>query len=79
MDEDPVTGTAAGSLGGYLAYVNDLPGEGDRRRFLIEQGAEVGRPGQVEIELQLMGHAVSEVWVGGNAVRTFKGKITIPR
>lgn len=79
VDEDPVTGTAAGSLGGYLAYVNDLPGEGNRRRFLIEQGAEVGRPGQVEIELQLIGHSVSEVWVGGNAVRTFKGKITIPR
>ncbi len=79
IDEDPVTGTAAGSLGGYLAYINDLPGEGDRRRFLIEQGAEVGRPGQVEVELQLVGHSVSEVWVGGMAARSLEGKITIPK
>jgi PhzF family phenazine biosynthesis protein len=79
VDEDPVTGTAAGSLGGYLAYINDLPGEGDRRRLFVEQGAEVGRAGQVEVELQLVGQAVSEVWVGGKAVRTLKGRIAVPR
>lgn len=78
VDEDPVTGTAAGSLGGYLAYAGRLP-EGDAgRSFLIEQGSEVGRPGLVEVELELRGESVTEVWVGGNAVVAFEGEMRHP-
>lgn len=78
VDEDPVTGTAAGSLGGYLAYINYLPPGDDRRRFFVEQGAEVGRPGLVEVELQLVGQSVAEVWIGGRAVVAFEGEVRIP-
>jgi trans-2,3-dihydro-3-hydroxyanthranilate isomerase len=76
VDEDPVTGTAAGSLGGWLAYVNRLPGEGEKRRFRLLQGEEMSRPGQVEVELQLAGHSVVETWVGGKAVRSLDGMIS---
>ncbi len=78
IDEDPVTGTAAGSLGGYLAYINYLPEGSDKRRFLVEQGVEVGRPGRIQVELQLVGQSVTEVWVGGRAAAAFKGEIQIP-
>ncbi len=78
VDEDPVTGTAAGSLGGYLAYINLLPGEGEKRRFRLAQGEEVGREGRVEVELQLVGQSVVETWVGGTAVRTLEGTLQLP-
>ncbi|MFC1544003.1 PhzF family phenazine biosynthesis protein [Gemmatimonadota bacterium] len=78
VDEDPVTGTAGGSLGGYLAYINYLPEGGDLRRFAVEQGVEVGRPGRIEVELQLVGLSVTETWVGGSAVSAFAGEMAIP-
>lgn len=78
VDEDPVTGTAAGSLGGYLGFINHLPEGGDRRTFAVEQGAEVARPGRVEVELQLVGLSVMEVWVGGRAVPVFEGALVLP-
>jgi trans-2,3-dihydro-3-hydroxyanthranilate isomerase len=78
VDEDPVTGTAAGSLGGYLAYINCLPEGGDLRRFTVEQGAEVGRPGRIEVALQLVGLSVTETWVGGRAVMAFEGELVLP-
>jgi PhzF family phenazine biosynthesis protein len=78
IDEDPVTGTAAGSLGGYLAYINYLPDGGDKRRFQVEQGAEVWRPGRINVELQLVGLSVTETWVGGNAVEVFSGAMVVP-
>lgn len=78
VDEDPVTGTAAGSLGGYLAYINQLPPGDSKRRFLVEQGAEVGRPGLIRVELQMVGQSVTETWVGGRAVIAFEGEIQMP-
>ncbi|MFO7768671.1 MAG: PhzF family phenazine biosynthesis protein [bacterium] len=84
VDEDPVTGTAAGSLGGYLAYINYLPemegsAGGGKARFGVTQGEEMGRPGRVEVELQMVGQSVTEVWVGGKAVPAFEGTIRDPR
>jgi PhzF family phenazine biosynthesis protein len=78
VDEDPVTGTAAGSLGGYLAFINYLPDGDSRRVFMVEQGMEVGRPGLIEVELQLVGASVVETWVGGRAVTAFEGEIALP-
>jgi trans-2,3-dihydro-3-hydroxyanthranilate isomerase len=78
VDEDPVTGTAAGSLGGYLAFINFLPDGEARRAFRVEQGAEVGRPGLIEVELQLIGTSVVETWVGGRAVAALEGEIALP-
>ncbi len=78
VDEDPVTGSAAGSLGGYLSFINYLPEGGASRTFTVEQGAEVGRPGRIELELQLVGTSVVEIWVGGEAVAAFEGEIALP-
>lgn len=78
VDEDPVTGTAAGSLAGYLAVSGVLPGEGDRRIFTLEQGVEVGRPGRVEVEVELSDGKATAVWVGGSAVSVFSGECKIP-
>lgn len=47
--EDPVTGTAAGVLGAYLArYVDSDRGE---YHFRMEQGQELGRDGEVAVKI----------------------------
>jgi len=46
--EDPATGSAAGSLGAYLVQHGKLsPNE----KFYIQQGVEMGRPSQIEVEV----------------------------
>jgi PhzF family phenazine biosynthesis protein len=46
--EDPATGAAAAALGGYLRELGliDLPA-----RLTIHQGADLGRPGQLTVEI----------------------------
>lgn len=70
VPEDPVTGTASGATGGYLRTVDafeSLPEE-----MLFEQGHFLDRPGQVHVQ------ARDEIRVGGTAVTTLEGTLTIP-
>ena len=70
--EDPVTGTASGAVGAYLRAVDAFDGElPDELRF--EQGHFVDRPGHVRVRVD-----GDEVRVGGRAVVSTEGELTVP-
>ena len=65
ITEDPATGSAAASVGGYLRALGYLP-ELDRApgRILIHQGAHVGRPSLLTVDIPPTGGII----VSGTAV-----------
>ena len=71
--EDAATGSAAGSLGAYLLLHEKLfPG----RTLRILQGAEMGRPSRIEVEVAQSGKKIVPR-VSGAAVKVFEGTIQI--
>jgi trans-2,3-dihydro-3-hydroxyanthranilate isomerase len=62
IDEDPATGTAAASLGAYLAREALLPRAAHLR---IRQGEAMGRPSEIRVEVDHADRAPSAVRVGG--------------
>ena len=74
VDEDPVTGTASGAVGGYLQAVEAFDGDTpDELRF--EQGHFVDRPGYVRVRV---GDTSDPVTVGGDAVVSLEGDLRLP-
>jgi trans-2,3-dihydro-3-hydroxyanthranilate isomerase len=73
IDEDPATGAAAVALGGYLASY-ELSG-GGHRKYTIHQGAEIGRPSMIDLEVDAVDGALVAVGVGGYGV--FLGRGTL--
>ena len=71
IPEDPVTGTGAGAACAYLRQERVLDGERDE--LIVEQGHFLDRPGRVRVETD--GH---DVRVGGRAVTTLDGTLTVP-
>jgi PhzF family phenazine biosynthesis protein len=67
VNEDPVTGTANGALGGYLV----LNGIARGPEFAVRQGDALGRPGELVVYA-----TATEVRVGGRAVILSRGSIT---
>lgn len=61
ITEDPATGSAAAALGGYLRALEAVPVPS---RIFIEQGAHVGRPGLLTVDIPAVGGIV----VSGHAV-----------
>ncbi|MCC2032692.1 PhzF family phenazine biosynthesis protein [Microbacterium allomyrinae] len=61
ITEDPATGSAAAALGAYLRELEVVPVPG---RIMIEQGAHVGRPGLLTVDIPASGGIV----VSGHAV-----------
>lgn len=76
VPEDPATGSAAAALGGYLA-ARESWADGTRR-WIIEQGIEMGRPSRIEVEADKSGGNVSAVRVGGASVMISEGSIFVP-
>jgi PhzF family phenazine biosynthesis protein len=74
IDEDPVTGSAAGQLGALLQLVRPaaLP-----RRLLFTQGDEMGRPGRIELELRESEPGKVRGWIGGSAVTVLRGELQL--
>jgi trans-2,3-dihydro-3-hydroxyanthranilate isomerase len=70
IPEDPVTGTASGAVGGYLAHVGAFSEMPEELRF--EQGHFVDRPGSVRISVE------GKVRVGGRAVVALDGTLSVP-
>ncbi|HXN93206.1 MAG TPA: PhzF family phenazine biosynthesis protein [Candidatus Acidoferrales bacterium] len=71
--EDAATGSAAGSLGAYLVRNGKLaPGH----TLSILQGAEMGRPSRIEVEVTQSGKKLVPR-VSGAAVKVFEGTIRI--
>ncbi len=69
--EDAATGSAAGSLGVFLVKHGKL---GVGSTLSIQQGVEMGRPSQIEVQVTQSGKKLIPR-VGGAAVRVFEGTI----
>ena len=69
--EDAATGSAAGSLGAFLVKNGKL---GAGHTLSIQQGIEMGRPSQIEVEVTQSGKKLIPR-VSGAAVRVFEGTI----
>jgi len=77
VPEDPATGSAAVALGVFLVDRGVLAGEG-RSAFTIRQGAEIGRPSVLCVEVRSAGGAAERVSVGGQVVPVSRGEIAVP-
>ncbi|HXS27787.1 MAG TPA: PhzF family phenazine biosynthesis isomerase [Steroidobacteraceae bacterium] len=77
IPEDPVSGNAHGLLGAYLAHHELLAREGPRVSFSGAQGHFVGRPGRVDVELELRDRAIDGVWIIGQAVSIFQTELSL--
>jgi trans-2,3-dihydro-3-hydroxyanthranilate isomerase len=75
IPEDPATGTANGALGAYLVKNGVLPASGPTVRFTSEQGIEMGRPGQIMVEVDHDAGEPTATRIGGRAVEVLKGVI----
>ncbi|MFP2931763.1 PhzF family phenazine biosynthesis protein [Pyxidicoccus sp. 3LG] len=75
--EDPVTGSASGPLGMYLAMhgVVVLPAEGGTVRARLEQGDAIGKPGRVEVEVTGRAGQPERARIGGVAVTVLDGTL----
>jgi trans-2,3-dihydro-3-hydroxyanthranilate isomerase len=73
--EDPATGSACAALGGYLAKRDS--GRDGTLKWVVEQGADMGRPSVIDIEVDRSKGAVTAVRVGGNSVLVTKGKLIL--
>ncbi|WP_340561814.1 PhzF family phenazine biosynthesis isomerase [Streptomyces sp. GSL17-111] len=61
--EDPATGAAAAALGGYLRELGLAP---DSAVLTLHQGTDLGRPGELTVELR---HGDARIHVSGSGVR----------
>jgi trans-2,3-dihydro-3-hydroxyanthranilate isomerase len=65
--EDPATGSAAGPLGAYLAE------RAGRKRLVIRQGEEMGRPSVLEVEM-----VDGRPRVAGGVIPVIDGEVSLP-
>lgn len=76
VPEDPATGSAIASLGGWLA-MKDAKADGEFA-FTVHQGIEMGRPSLLDVRATKVGGAVTAVKVAGRAVLTGEGRLRLP-
>ena len=76
IPEDPATGSAVASLGGYLSLRSDVVD--GTLKFIVHQGVEMGRPSLLELEVDLAGGSVTAVRVGGASVLISSGTLHVP-
>lgn len=74
VNEDPVTGSANGALAGYFLLEDIVE---TNRSFTIVQGNSMNRPGVTKIKTFLQDNK-KRVKLGGQAVITIKGQVTLP-
>jgi trans-2,3-dihydro-3-hydroxyanthranilate isomerase len=77
VNEDPISGASAGSLGCYLIRQKIITPT-SFTRIIIEQGYLQGRKGKVYVHVETTRDQILRVKVGGNAVLTFTGYILAP-
>ncbi len=75
IPEDPATGSAVASLGGYLGARSSRH-EGVLR-YTVHQGVEMGRPSRLELEVDVVQGAVAAVRVGGASVLVCSGVLHV--
>lgn len=75
VSEDPATGSAAVGFAGVIAKFDDPPSGTHRKQ--IEQGLEMGRPSFITLAVEMRQSSLSNVRIGGSAVRVSQGRLTI--
>jgi trans-2,3-dihydro-3-hydroxyanthranilate isomerase len=75
VPEDPATGSANGALGAYLVHHRALPVSEPTTQFLSEQGAELGRPSTLYVEVDSQGEEITAVRVGGQVAPVAEGVV----
>ena len=75
--EDPVTGNANGPLGAYLVQHGLAEPEGGALIFDARQGEAMGRPGIVEVTVDVHEGSPRIVRVTGGAVIVFRSTLTL--
>ena len=78
VPEDPATGSASGALGCYLVWHGIVHPHDGLATIIVEQGLEIGRPSRIHVEIAVgNGGEITEVRVGGRAVRIMVGEVTL--
>lgn len=75
IPEDPATGSATALLARQVLIADKL--KDGKHRFVIEQGYEMKRPSDLVLEADVATGDLTEVRVGGQAVRVSAGVITL--
>jgi trans-2,3-dihydro-3-hydroxyanthranilate isomerase len=75
MGEDPATGSAAAAFTGALMQFEPL-GSGEHS-FIIEQGYEMGRPSEIELQIVIENGALTSAEIGGGAVLISEGTLEL--
>jgi trans-2,3-dihydro-3-hydroxyanthranilate isomerase len=75
IPEDPATGSATALLARQLLIADKL--KDGTHRFILEQGYEMKRPSDLILEADVAQGDLSEVRIGGQAVRVTAGVITV--
>lgn len=76
IPEDPATGSAAASFGGYLAWRSSK--RDGTLRYTIHQGVEMGRPSRLDVEADVRDGDVTAIRVGGASVLVSSGTLHVP-
>ena len=77
IDEDPVTGNANGPLGAYIVKNQLAKVDGTRFSFVAKQGEAMGRPGTMEVFVDVQNGVPLKVEIVGEAVPVFKTTIEL--
>lgn len=73
VPEDPATGSANGALGAYLVHHRAIPVTEPTAHLVSEQGADMGRPSTLFIEVDHTHAEPATVRVGGQVVAVLEG------
>jgi trans-2,3-dihydro-3-hydroxyanthranilate isomerase len=76
VHEDPATGSASGPLGCYLVTHGVVPVE-RAGRILSLQGAKMGRPSWIHIDIGVDDGRITRVRVGGESVLVAEGQLIL--
>jgi PhzF family phenazine biosynthesis protein len=77
INEDPVTGNANGPLGAYIVKHKLAEFTGKTFSFKGKQGTAIGRPGIVNVEIDVVNNEPVEARIGGSAVVVFKTEMIV--
>jgi trans-2,3-dihydro-3-hydroxyanthranilate isomerase len=75
VPEDPATGSSNGAMGAYLVHHRAIPVTPPTTYILSEQGAEMGRPSKLFIEVDGTADEITAVRVAGQVVRVAEGVV----
>ena len=73
ISEDPATGSAAAAFAGVLMQFEPL-GDGTHS-FVIEQGYEMGRPSEIDLQIVIEHGALTSAEIGGEAILVSEGEL----